>query len=294
MPAWPRSYIGRTPFFGMPWIAVMHLAQPYLEHGLLDVIFAQDSDAALVNRTDYTQPALFAVEYALAELLKSWGIAPDAVIGHSLGEFVAACAADVMTLEDAMRLVTTRGTLMRQMPIGGMAAIFAAESVVRKLIDKGAPGLAVAALNGPLNTVVSGNRDELNALLEELGRQNISYRELQVSNAFHSPHTEPILDELENIAGEIKYEQPKLALISNLTGGLMSAAPDKLYWRRHLREPVRFEDGMLALAELGCRTFIEVGPHPVLLPIAQVCLGAKARSASLGCHAQPSKTGCRI
>ena len=166
------------------------------------------------------------------------------------------------------------------MPIGGMAAIFAAESVVRKLIDQSAPGLAVAALNGPLNTVVSGDRDELNALLEELGRQNISYRELQVSNAFHSPHTEPILDELENVAGEIKYEQPKLALISNLTGGLMSAAPDKLYWRRHLREPVRFGDGMLALAELGCRTFIEVGPHPVLLPIAQVCLGAKARSAS--------------
>ena len=90
------------------------LAEPYLEDGLLDVIFAQDSNAALVNRTDYTQPALFAVEYALAELLKSWGIAPDAVIGHSLGEFVAACAADVMTLEDAMRLVTTRGTLMRQ------------------------------------------------------------------------------------------------------------------------------------------------------------------------------------
>ena len=256
------------------------LAEPYLEDGLLDVIFAQDSDAALVNRTDYTQPALFAVEYALAELLKSWGIAPDAVIGHSLGEFVAACAADVMTLEDAMRLVIARGALMRQMPIGGMAAIFAAESVVRKLIDKSAPGLAVAALNGPLNTVVSGDRDELKVLLEELGRQNVGYRELQVSNAFHSPHTEPVLDELENVAGDIKYEQPKLALISNLTGGLMSAAPDKLYWRRHLREPVRFEDGMLALAELGCGTFIEVGPHPVLLPIAQVCLGAKARSAS--------------
>ena len=115
------------------------LAEPYLEDGLLDVIFAQDSDAALVNRTDYTQPALFAVEYALAELLKSWGIAPDAVIGHSLGEFVAACAADVMTLEDAMRLVIARGALMRQLPSGGMAAIFAAEPVVRKLIDKVAP-----------------------------------------------------------------------------------------------------------------------------------------------------------
>ncbi len=256
------------------------LAQPYLEEGLLDVIFAQDSDAALVNRTDYTQPALFAVEYALAELMKSWGIAPDAVIGHSLGEFVAACTADVIALEDAMRLVTARGALMRQLPSGGMAAIFASEPVVRKLIDKSAPGLAVAAMNGPLNTVVSGDRDELKALLEELGRQGISYRELQVSNAFHSPSTEPILDDLENVASQINYNPPKIPLISNLTGGLMSAAPDKFYWRRHLRESVRFGDGMLALAELGCRTFLEVGPHPVLLPIAQVCLGTKAKAAA--------------
>lgn len=247
---------------------------------MLDVIFARDSDPALVNRTDYTQPALFAVEYALAELLKSWGIAPDAVIGHSLGEFVAACAANVITLEDAMRLVTARGALMRQLPSGGMAAVFAAEPVVRTLIDKAAPGMAVAAMNGPQNTVVSGDRDELKTLLDELSRQHINYRELQVSNAFHSPRTEPILDDLENIASQIKFNPPKLPLISNLTGELMSAAPDKVYWRRHLREPVRFGDGMRALAELGCRTFLEVGPHPALLPIAQVCLGTKARSAA--------------
>jgi acyl transferase domain-containing protein/surfactin synthase thioesterase subunit/acyl carrier protein len=256
------------------------LAQPYLEQGLRDVIFSQDSSGALVNRTDYTQPALFAVEYALAELMKSWGLSPDAVIGHSLGEYVAACLAGVMTLEDAMRLVTARGVLMHKMPSGGMAAIFAAEPVVRELIDKTTSDLAVAAMNGPLNTVVSGDRDELKALLEELGRQKIGYRELQVSNAFHSPHTECILDDLENVASQIKYNPPKLPLISNLTGGLVSAAPDPLYWRRHLRESVRFGEGMLALAELGCRTFVEVGPHPVLLPIAQVCLGPKARSAA--------------
>ena len=256
------------------------LAAPHLEQGLLDVIFAQNSDAALVNRTDYTQPALFAVEYSLAELVKSWGITPDAVIGHSLGEFVAACTAGIITLEDAMRLVTARGALMRQLPSGGMAAIFAAESVVRTLIGKIAPGLAVAAMNGPLNTVVSGDRDELKALLGELDRQGITYRELQVSNAFHSPRTEPVLDDLENVAGQIKYKAPKLPLISNVTGEPMSAAPDKFYWRRHLRESVRFGDGMLALAELGCRTFLEIGPHPVLLPIAQVCLGAKTKSAA--------------
>ena len=255
------------------------LAQPHLEHGLLEVIFAREGGDALVNRTDYTQPALFAVEYALAELLKSWGISPDAVIGHSLGEFVAACTAGVMTLEDAMRLVTARGALMHQMPNGGsMVAIFAQESVARALIDKIAPELAVAAMNGPLNTVVSGDGDTLRMLLEELDRQHITYRELHVSNAFHSPRTEPILDDLQKVANQITYHSPKLPLISNLTGELMAAAPDEIYWRRHLREAVRFGDGMLALAELGCRSFLEIGPHPVLLPVAQACLGARGRS----------------
>ena len=108
-------------------------------------------------------------------------------------------------------------------------------------------------------------------LSAELDRQGISYRELQISNAFHSPHTESILDELENVAGEIKHNAPKLPLISNLTGELVSAVPDKLYWRRHLREAVRFGDGMLALAELECGIFLEIGPHPVLLPLAQAC-----------------------
>jgi acyl transferase domain-containing protein/surfactin synthase thioesterase subunit/acyl carrier protein len=255
------------------------LAEPYLEQSLLDVIFARNNDDALVNRTDYTQPALFAVEYALAELVKSWGVAPAAVIGHSLGEIAAACVADVITLKDAMRLVTARGALMHRLPSGGaMAAIFAEESVVRALIDKVTRDITVAAMNGPLNTVVSGDRDALRMLSVELDRQNISYRELQISNGFHSPRTEPILCDLENVASEIKHNAPKLPLISNLTGELMSAVPDKSYWPRHLREAVRFGDGMLALAKLECRAFLEIGPHPVLLPIAQVCL--KGRSAA--------------
>src|SRR5215472_4539455 len=256
------------------------LAKPYLERDLLEVIFAADGDDT-VNRTDYTQPALFAVEFALAELMKSWGIVPRAVIGHSLGEIAVACIADVMTLEDAMRLVTARGTLMHQVPSGGaMAAIFAEQAVVRAFIDKIDPEITVAAMNGPLNTVVSGERDALTRLGAELERQNISYRLLRISNGFHSPRTEPILDDFENVAAQIKHQAPKLPLISNLTGDLMSVAPDKTYWRRHLREVVRFGDGMLAIAKLDCRTFLEIGPHPVLLPLAQVCLGAKSKSAT--------------
>jgi acyl transferase domain-containing protein/surfactin synthase thioesterase subunit/acyl carrier protein len=257
------------------------LAKPYLERDLLEVIFAAESDDALVNRTDYTQPALFAVEYALAQLLKSWGIVPDAVIGHSLGEIAAAYVADVMTLEDAMRLVLARGALMDRVPSGGaMVAIFADQSLVRALIDKISPEITVAAMNGPLNTVVSGEREALRQLAEELERQNISYRELRISNGFHSPRTEPILDDFENVAAQVKHHAAKLPVISNLTGEVMSAAPDKYYWRRHLREAVRFGDGMLALAKLECQTFLEIGPHPVLLPIAQICLGAKSKSAT--------------
>jgi acyl transferase domain-containing protein/surfactin synthase thioesterase subunit/acyl carrier protein len=257
------------------------LANTSLERDLLEVIFAANDEDALVNRTDYTQPALFAVEYALSQLLKFWGIVPDAVIGHSLGEIAAACVADVMTLEDAMRLVIARGTLMHRLPgDGAMVAVFAEQTAVRTLIEKVTPEITIAAMNGPISTVVSGERDALRTLTEELQRQNIGYRELRISNGFHSPRTEPILDEFENVAAQLKHHAPKLPLISNLTGELMSAAPDASYWRRHLREPVRFGAGMLALAKLECPTFVEIGPHPVLLPMAQACLGAKGRSAT--------------
>ena len=200
-----------------------------------------------------------------------------------------------MTLEDAMRLVVARGALMHQMPSGGsMAAIFASESAVRALIDKVAPEIAVAAMNGPLNTVASGDRSTLRMLLDELNRQRISYRELHVSNAFHSPLTESILDDLQNVASQITYHPPKVSLVSNVTGELMLVAPDEIYWRRHLREAVRFGDGMLALAELGCRSFLEIGPHPVLLPIAQACLGARARSTNWVATLNRQKPDCRF
>ena len=257
------------------------LARPHLEQDLLEVIFASGSENALVNRTDYTQPALFAVGYALAELLRSWGIAPAAVIGHSLGEITGACVAGAISLDDAMRLVVARGALMQRMPSGGaMASIWAGESVVRGLIEKLGADVTIAGLNSPSNTVVSGDREPLKLLLEELARQNITYQELRVSNAFHSPRSDPILDEFEDVAGQLEYKAPRLPFISNLTGEPMTIAPDKTYWRRHLREAVRFADGMSALSKFECRTFLEIGAHPVLLPPAQVCLGASGKSAA--------------
>ena len=257
------------------------LARPHLEQDLLEVIFASSSEDALVNRTDYTQPALFAVGYALAELLKSWGIVPAAVIGHSLGEITGACVAGAISLEDAMRLVVARGALMQRMPSGGaMASIWAGESAVRDIIEKLGADVTIAGLNSPSNTVVSGDREPLKLLLEELARQNIVCQELRVSNAFHSPRSDPILDEFENVAGQLEYKAPRVPFISNLTGERMTIAPDKTYWRRHLREAVRFADGMLALSKFECRTFLEIGAHPVLLPPAQVCLGASGKSAA--------------
>jgi acyl transferase domain-containing protein/surfactin synthase thioesterase subunit/acyl carrier protein len=256
------------------------LSEAHLQPGLRDVIFGSANNE-LLDRTEYAQPALFAVEYALTELLASWGITPDAVIGHSLGEITAACAAGVLTVEDAMQLVTGRGALMQRLPTGGgMAAVWAEESVVRRIIEQTAPEIAIAAVNGPQNTVVSGDEEVLQKLLTHLEQEQISYRKLRVANAFHSPRTEALAAELEAIAGQISHVAPKLPLISNVTGEMMTAAPDSHYWSRHLREPVRFGDGMLSLAKLKCETFIEIGPHPVLLPLAQMCLRATRKSAA--------------
>ena len=182
------------------------------------------------------------------------------MIGHSLGEITAAFAADVITLEDAMRLVAARGALMHRLPAGGaMASIIAEEIRGANPHRQDRSGIAVAAMNGPLNTVVSGDRDAVRKLRRSWTGEASDYRELQVSTGFHSPRTEPILDDLENIAGQIKHNAPKLPLISNLTGELMSTAPDKSYWRRHAREAVRFGDGMLALASWSAGPFSRSG-----------------------------------
>lgn len=257
------------------------LARPQLEHDLLDVIFARGVDEALINRTEYTQPALLAVECALAELLKSWGIEADAVIGHSLGEIAAACVANVMSLEDAMRLAIARGALMQRLPGGGaMVAVMAPDCDVRPIIDAVAPGVEIAAMNGPLNTVVSGERDTLQKLLEELDRRGVTSRELPISNGFHSARTEPILGDLERVAAAIRHSPPAVPFVSNLTGHRMSDAPGTSYWSRHLREGVRFGAGMLALSDLRCGTYLEVGSHPVLLPMAQACLQQAEKPAN--------------
>jgi acyl transferase domain-containing protein len=220
------------------------ILRPFLQRPLLSVLFADnDSDAVLIDETAYTQPALFAVEYALAELWRSWGVQPSVVMGHSVGEYVAACIAGVFRLEDGLKLIAERARLMQGLPSsGGMAAVFADEAVVEKAIAAHTGEISIAAINGPSNVVISGAEQALTGVLESLAQQGIKSRRLTVSHAFHSPLMEPILDEFEKVAASINYSEPHIGLMSNMTGSLatMDQVTHPRYWREHVRKPCGF------------------------------------------------------
>ena len=247
---------------------------------LLDVIYPGEEHAAAVDETTYTQPALFALEYALAELWRSWGVEPDVVMGHSVGEFVAACVAGVMSLEDGLRLVAARGRLMGALPAGGaMAAIFAPEAEVKAAAAAYAGRVSIAGYNGPKNIAISGEETAVTAIVDQLAEVGIEYRYLTVSHAFHSPLMDPMLDDFAAIAGEVTFHAPRIPLVSNLTGELMQEAPGADYWRRHAREAVRFTQGMAALANTRATIFLEIGPQPHLTGMGRRCLAADADAA---------------
>jgi len=215
-----------------------------------------------IDRTGHAQPALFAVGVALAELYRSWGIEPAAVLGHSVGEFAAACVAGAVSLEDAARLIARRGRMMDALPDGGaMAAVQAGEAAVLDAI--GAEPVSIAALNGPEATVISGDGAAVERVLARLEAGEVPFRRLTVSHAFHSACMDPVLDELERAAGECAWTGPRVPLLSNLTG-VPAGRFDGAYWRDHARRPVRFADGVAAMAGLGCTVFLELGPQPVL------------------------------
>ncbi|MFZ5542362.1 MAG: type I polyketide synthase, partial [Pseudomonadota bacterium] len=245
------------------------LLAPLLDRPLLELLFPAEGQPSPIDQTAYTQPALFALEVALAQLLRSWGVEPRAAIGHSVGEVAAACVAGVMSLEDGLKLIAERGRLMQSLPSGGaMAALQAEEAVVAAALAR-RPGaaLAIAAVNMPRQTVVSGAADEVRALCDELAAQGVKSTPLTVSHAFHSPLVDPILGAFEQSLAGLRFARPQLRLVSNLTGGL--ADGDEItrptYWRRHVREAVRFEAGARTLAEAAPDLLIELGPQPVLL-----------------------------
>jgi amino acid adenylation domain-containing protein len=256
---------------------------PLLEVPLLAVLYPEpggEAEAgALLDQTNYTQPVLFALEYALAVLWRSWGIEPSAVMGHSVGEYVAACIAGVFSLEDGLKLIAQRGRLMQSMPeTGAMAAVFADTTRVSAAASNYADTVSIAALNGPENTVISGVKADVQALIEQFAAEGIDSRPLKVSHAFHSPLMEPILAPFAKIAGTINYAEPKIRMIANITGeqvtkGEISQAG---YWCRHLRQPVQFFSSVQALSRHGCDVFIEIGPQPQLLGMAARCLPESA------------------
>ncbi|WP_330230225.1 SDR family NAD(P)-dependent oxidoreductase [Nocardia sp. NBC_00508] len=250
--------------------------------GLLDALYGDHDDADLLRRTVFTQPTLFAVEWALWELWRAWGITPYAVLGHSVGEYVAACAAGAMTMEDALRLIAVRGRLMQRLPDGGgMLAVDASAEQVAPLMARCGPAVSIAGYNGPAQVVVAGPRSALDLLRDDLSTSGIRATALTVSHAFHSAAMDPILDDLAAAAARTPMTDPVIPLVSNLTGAPLHAGeltPD--YWIRHARRPVRFAQSMHAMAELGMDTFLELGPQPTLSTLGGRVLGDSARFAA--------------
>jgi len=245
------------------------LARPLLERSLLDVLRAEpgSDEAALLTRgMTYSQPALFSVEYALSRLWSSWGVEPSLVLGHSVGEYVAATVAEVMSLEDGLRLVCARGRLFDRLPKGAMLAAFASEEVVARALATHGREVSVAAVNGPTEIVISGTVDGVSAVGRALAAAGVETRELAVAQAAHSPMLDPILDEFEAVARIVRFSPPQLGYISCTTGDLVASdeVTSAAYWRRHLREPVRFHAALRTALDEGYRVFIEAGPHPVL------------------------------
>jgi acyl transferase domain-containing protein len=243
-----RGLFETQPTFRRALLRCQEALASHLDRPLLAVLFPEPGQEGLLDDTAYTQPALFALEYALAELWQSWGIVPDALLGHSVGELAAACVAGALTLEDGLGLIAKRARLMADLPRdGAMAAIFAGEAEVAAAIAPVADQVSIAAVNGPLNTVISGVRSTVEAVAGELGRRGVRVESLQVSHAFHSPLMEPMLDAFEEQARRIPYAPPKRLLVSNLSGQPFAAGQmDAGYWRRHARRPVRFMAGVEA------------------------------------------------
>jgi polyketide synthase 12 len=248
--------------------------RPLLREPLLRVLY-DEKFASLVDETEFTQPALFAVEYALAQYLVSLGIRPDAVLGHSVGEFVAACLAGVFGLEDGLRLVAERARLMQSLPRDGMmAAVFADGPAVDRLVQRFNGNLAIAARNAPQNTVISGRQEAVTAAIEEARHRGWKGVPLKVSHAFHSPLMADIAEPFRATANQVSFQAPTISLVSNLTGKpwTSGSVPDADYWTRHLLEAVRFADGVRALRNTGVDVFVEVGPNPTLIALGKRCL----------------------
>jgi acyl transferase domain-containing protein/NADPH:quinone reductase-like Zn-dependent oxidoreductase/acyl carrier protein len=237
-----------------------------LPRPLLEVLFGDDVEAGeSLRHTSFAQPALFAVEMGLARLWQSWGIEPDVVLGHSVGQYAAACVAGVFSISDGARLMAERGRLFGSLPEGGrMVAVFNDPKHVEQVAGE-FPRVSVGAYNGP-NTVLSGPAEDLEQIVTTFGEDGIRCTWLETSHAFHSELLDPVLDEFESYAGQLEFAAPTLPLVCNRTGAVLTTQTplDAQYWRRHSRQPVQFAESVRTVAALGCSVLMEIGPQPVL------------------------------
>ncbi|MDT5014589.1 MAG: hypothetical protein QOD39_749, partial [Mycobacterium sp.] len=269
-PGMARELFDAEPVFADTVKRCAEAVDGMLPRPLLEVLFATDREGGeTLRHTSFAQPALFAVEMGLARLWQSWGIKPDVVLGHSVGQYAAACVAEVFSLEDGARLIAERGRLFGSLPEGGrMVAVFADIEHVERVADK-FPRVSVAAYNGP-NTVLSGPGDDLAEIVATFSDDGVRCSWLETSHAFHSELLEPVLGEFESYAARLQFAVPTLPLICNRTGGVLTAETplDAQYWRRHARQPVQFAESVRTVAQLGCTVVMEIGPQPILTAAA--------------------------
>ncbi|HWF02224.1 MAG TPA: beta-ketoacyl synthase N-terminal-like domain-containing protein, partial [Candidatus Angelobacter sp.] len=246
-----------------------------LEQPLLSVLYPPTGKASPLDETTYTQPALFALQCALTELWRTWGIRPDAVMGHSVGAYAAAYAAGVFGLEEGLRLIAQRARLIQSRSgEGQMAVVLADEARVTAAIHSHHGQVSIAAINGPRNTVISGEPGLLQTILESLKAEGIVTQLLSSSRAFHSPFMEPVLDPFEQAARQVQFKSPSLPFISDVTGMRLQddVVPDAGYWRNHLRATIQFAAGIETLSAGGHEIFLEIGPTPSLLAMGKRCV----------------------
>jgi acyl transferase domain-containing protein len=264
----------QEPVFRAELDRCLELLDPQLGFRLRELLLsgAAAGDQDELDRTELAQPALFVFEYALARQWAHWGVRPDSMLGHSVGEYIAACLAGVFSLEDALGVVTARGRLMQALPAGAMVAVAASEADVAELVRD---GVDLAAVNAPRQCVLSGSSEAISALEEELSARGMRFRRLKTSHAFHSAQIEPILDDFRTVLDGATLRPPTLPFFSNLSGELIAAddAVDPGYWVRHVRAPVRFLASLEVLAAEAPLVCLEVGPGTTLRSLTRMALG---------------------
>ncbi|MFD5049303.1 acyltransferase domain-containing protein, partial [Streptomyces sp. NPDC058382] len=265
-----RELYGAFPVFAEAFDAVVAELDARLGVSLRAVVWGEDAD--LLNQTMFAQAGLFAVETALFRLLESWGVRPDFLVGHSVGEIAAAHVSGVLSLTDAAELVVARGRLMQALPSGGsMVAVEATEAEVLPLLND---AVTVAAVNGPRSVVVSGTESAVAELVAVFEAQDRRTSVLRVSHAFHSPLMEPMLAEFGAVVAGLTFGAPSIPVVSNVTGEASEEVATPSYWVRHVREAVRFADAVSFVASRGVTSFIEVGPDGVLSGMARQSVDA--------------------